>query len=85
MIYFTHRNFKVKIAKWLTFYFNHVGVGGHFSTLKFDPIFNDLLYLFETDQTAYISFQQVRKGVNFQRWNLTLYNNNLSYTSHFNS
>ena len=39
--------------------------------LKFDPIFNDLLSLFETDQTAYISFQLVRKGVNFQRWKVT--------------
>ena len=50
------------MAKWITFYFNHVGGGGHFSTLKFDPIFSDLLYLIETDQTAFISFQQVRKG-----------------------
>ena len=46
---------------------------GHFSTLKFDPIFNDLLNLVETDQMAYVSFQQVEKGVNFQRWNVTLY------------
>ena len=55
------------MAKWLTVYFNHVGGGGHFLTLNFDPIFNDLLYLFETDQMAYISFQQVKEGVNFQR------------------
>ena len=56
------------MAKWLTFYFNHVGGGGNFSTFKFDPIFNVLLYLFETDQTAYIS---------------TLYNNDLYYISQF--
>ena len=53
------------MAKWPTFYFNKVG-RGHFSTLKFDPIFNDFLNLVETDQMAYISFQQMRKGVNFQ-------------------
>ena len=56
---------------------------GHFSTLKFEPISNGLLYLFETELTAYISFQQVRKGVNIQRWNLTLYNNDLYYTLQF--
>ena len=51
------------MVKWLTFYFNKLGGGGgHFSTLKFDPIFNDFLNLVETDQIAYISFQQVKKG-----------------------
>ena len=69
------------MAKWLTFNFHHVGGACHFSTLKFDPIFSDLLFLFETDQAAYISFQQVRKGVNFQHWNLIRYNNGLFYTS----
>ena len=36
------------------------------------------------NKTAYISFQQVRKGVNFQRWNLILYNNDLFNTSQLN-
>ena len=67
MIYFTHRNFNVKNGEMAYLLFQSRRRRGHFSTLKFDPIFNDLLYLFETDQTAYISFQQARKGVNFQR------------------
>ena len=63
----TYLDKKLIIANRLTCYFIGVKWGSHFSTLKFDPILNDLLYLFKTDQTAYISFQLVRKGVNFQR------------------
>ena len=65
------------MAKWLTFYFNHVGGVGRFSTLKFDPLFNDLLNLVETYQMAYISFQQVKKGgcqfSTLKRYVVTLY------------
>ena len=67
MIYFTHRNFKVQNGELAYLLFQSRRRNGHYSTLKFDPISYDLLCLFVTEQTAYISFQQVRKGVNFQR------------------
>ena len=57
------------------------------STLKFDHIFNDLLNLVETDQMAYISFQQVEKGGQFSTlkcdpiYNYSFY---ISLTFHFN-
>ena len=66
MIYFTHRNLTGKNGGMAYLLFQSRRRRGLLFTLHFDPIFNDLLYLFETDQTAYIIFQQVRLGVTFQ-------------------
>ena len=48
------------------FFISGGGEGDNFSTLKLDPICNDILYFSglknKNDQMAYIKFQQGRRG-----------------------
>ena len=66
--------YKLKLEKWHTFNFKMTEGVGVFSTLKFDIFFiwfTDLDLIIQNDETTDLLFHKRRRGVTFQRWNLT--------------